>query len=317
MLKNMKQASLLASMVTALAITANISYAEETVVPSVDLNSGRGGEAQRVDDGTELKVCADPENMPYSNAKGEGFENKIAELLAQDLGLKLSYLFWYDRMGFLRNTLNAKRCDVVMGTTPDNDALRTSKPYYRSGHVFVWRKESNYNITDWDSPDLKKGIIGIVGQSPATIPMNDHGLINNARPYRQQRDLNLPPSYLIDDLAKKDIDIAIAWGPIGGYFAKTNAVPMEVRIIPEYVTGDAINQAKGKEFWNISVGVRKKDKERMVKIDAALERNKDKIEKILNDYGVPHVPVVEGDSVLGHKKANSDKPRGAVVPKTE
>jgi mxaJ protein len=317
MLKNMKQASLLASMVAALAITANISYAEETVVPSVDLNSGRGGEAQRVDDGTEFKVCADPENMPYSNAKGEGFENKIAELLAQDLGLKLSYLFWYDRMGFLRNTLNAKRCDVVMGTTPDNDALRTSKPYYRSGHVFVWRKESNYNITDWDSPDLKKGIIGIVGQSPATIPMNDHGLINNARPYRQQRDLNLPPSYLIDDLAKKDIDIAIAWGPIGGYFAKNNAVPMEVRIIPEYVTGDAINQAKGKEFWNISVGVRKKDKERMAKIDAALERNKDKIEKILNDYGVPHVPVVEGDSVLVNKKANSDKPRGAVVPKTE
>jgi mxaJ protein len=317
MLKNMKQASLLASMVAALAITANISYAEEAVVPSVDLNSGRGGEAQRVDDGTEFKVCADPENMPYSNAKGEGFENKIAELLAQDLGLKLSYLFWYDRMGFLRNTLNAKRCDVVMGTTPDNDALRTSKPYYRSGHVFVWRKESNYNITDWDSPDLKKGIIGIVGQSPATIPMNDHGLINNARPYRQQRDLNLPPSYLIDDLAKKDIDIAIAWGPIGGYFAKNNAVPMEVRIIPEYVTGDAINQAKGKEFWNISVGVRKKDKERMAKIDAALERNKDKIEKILNDYGVPHVPVVEGDSVLVNKKANSDKPRGAVVPKTE
>jgi mxaJ protein len=147
--------------------------------------------------------------------------------------------------------------------------------------------------------------------------MNDHGLINNARPYRQQRDLNLPPSYLIDDLAKKDIDIAVAWGPIGGYFAKNSKVPMEVRIIPEYVTGDAINRAKGKEFWNISVGVRKKDKERMAKIDAALERNKDKIEKILNDYGVPHVPVVEGDSVLGHKKANSDKPRGAVVPKTE
>ena len=182
-------------------------------------------------------------------------------------------------MGFLRNTLNAKRCDVVMGTAHDNDALRTSKPYYRSGHVFVWRKESNYNITDWDSPDLKKGVIGIVGQSPATIPMNDHGLIDNARPYRQQRDLNLPPSYLIDDLAKKDIDIAIAWGPIGGYFAKTKQVPMEVRIIPEYVTGDAINKAKGKEFWNISVGVRKKDKERMDKIDAALERNKDKIDE--------------------------------------
>jgi mxaJ protein len=316
MFKNMKQVSLLAGLVSALTLATSMSHAADEV-PSVDLNSGRGGEAQRVDDGTEFKVCADPENMPYSNTKGEGFENKIAELLANDLGLKLSYVFWYDRMGFLRNTLNAKRCDVVMGTTPDNDAVRTSKPYYRSGHVFVWRKDSNYNITDWTSPDLRKGVIGVVGQSPATIPMDENGLIGNARPYRQQRDLNLPPSYLIDDLAKKEIDIAVAWGPIGGYFAKNNSVPMEVRVIPEYVSANPISQAKGKEFWNISVGVRKKDKERMAKIDAALERNKDKIEQILKDYGVPMVPVVEGDSVLLNKKANSDKPRGAVVPKTE
>ena len=91
--------------------------------------------------------------MPFSNSKQEGFENKIAEVIAKDLGKKLTYLFWYDRMGFLRNTLNAKRCDVVMGTTQDNDALRTSKPYYRSGNVFVWRKDSNYNITNWDSPE--------------------------------------------------------------------------------------------------------------------------------------------------------------------
>ena len=320
MSKYIKQPSLVkglfASLFTVLAITANISYAEDDI-SNVDLNSGRGGEPQRVDDGTEFKVCADQDNMPYSNAKGEGFENKIAEVLAKDLGLKLTYQFWYDRMGFLRNTLNAKRCDVVMGTTPDNDALRTSKPYYRSGHVFVWRKDSNYNITDWDSPDLRKGIIGIVGQSPATIPMNEKGLITNARPYRMQRDLHLPPSYLIDDLAKKEIDIAVAWGPIGGYFAKNSPVPMEVRIIPEYTSTDVINQAKGKEFWNISVGVRKKDKERMAKIDAALERNKDKIEKILNDYGIPHVPVVEGDTVLLKSRENSDKPRGAIVPKTE
>lgn len=317
MLKHIKQHSLVASLVAVLAITANISYAEGDDVSNTDLNSGRGGEAQRVDDGTEFKVCADQDNMPYSNSKQEGFENKIAEVLAKDLGLKLTYQFWYDRMGFLRNTLNAKRCDVVMGTTPDNDALRTSKPYYRSGHVFVWRKDSNYNITDWDSPDLRKGIIGVVGQSPATIPMNDKGLIANARPYRMQRDLHLPPSYLIDDLEKKEIDIAVAWGPIGGYFAKNSKVPMEVRIIPEYVSSDSISQAKGKEFWNISVGVRKKDKERMAKIDAALERNKDKIEKILNDYGIPHVPVVEGDTVLLKSNEKSDKPKGEIVPKTE
>lgn len=293
-----------------LAIATTSVLAEDT---GVDMNSGRGGEAQRVDDGTEFKVCTDPANLPFSNNKGEGFENKIAEVLAKDLGLKLSYVYWPDRMGFYRNTINAKRCDVIIGTAEDNDVLRTSKPYYRSGHVYVWRKESNYNITDWDSPDLKKGVIGVVGQSPATIPMDEKGLIANARPYRMQRDLNLPSSYLIDDLASKEIDIAVAWGPIGGYFAKLSKVPMEVRIIPEYVGYDEINSAKGKEFWNISVGVRKKDKERMEKIDAALVRNKVAIDKILDDFGIPHVAVVEEK----RRGKNSDKDRSAVVPKTE
>ena len=238
MLKQIKQQSLLAGLTAFLLLTAISAYAEDAV--GLDLNSGRGGEAQRVDDGTEFRVCADQDLMPMSNSKQEGFENKIAEVIAKDLGKKLSYQFWYDRMGFLRNTLNAKRCDVVMGTAQDNDALRTSKPYYRSGNVWVWRKESNYNISNWDAPDLRKGFIGVIGQSPATIPMNEKNLIQNARPYRMQRDLNLPPSFLIDDLAKGDIDIAVAWGPIAGYFAKNNKVPMEVRLIPEYENANAI-----------------------------------------------------------------------------
>ena len=299
------------AVVVALTVASSLSYAADDI--SVDLSTGRGGEAQRVDDGTEFKVCADQDNMPYSNSKMEGFENKIAEVIAKDLGKKLTYQFWYDRMGFLRNTLNAKRCDVVMGTVDGNDALRTSKPYYRSGHVFIWRKDSNFNITNWDSPDLRKGVIGVVGQSPATIPLDANGLMGNARPYRMQRDLNLPPSYLTDDLAKGETDIVIAWGPIGGYFAKQSKVPMEVRIIPEYEN----TNVKGKEFWNISVGVRKKDKERMEMIQGALDRNKDKIDKILADYGVPTVPVVLGDSAEKKARANSDESRGAVVPKSE
>jgi mxaJ protein len=310
-----RKPGLVVGLFATLAITANTSFAENEI--GLDLNSGRGGEAQRVDDGTEFRVCADQDLMPMSNSKQEGFENKIAEVLAKDLGKKLSYQFWYDRQGFLRNTLNAKRCDVVMGTAQDNDALRTSKPYYRSGNIFVWRKDSNYNITNWDSPDLKKGFIGIVGQSPATIPMNDHDLIGNARPYRQQRDLNIPPSYLIDDLAKKEIDIAVVWGPIGGYFAKNSKVPMEVRLIPEYENSNPIQRAKGKQYWNISIGVRKKDKERMDMINAALERNKDKIEKILDEYGVPHVPVMEDDSIVKMTHEKSEAARGAIMPKSE
>ena len=298
-------------LISVLSLAATTGFAANDI--TIDSNSGRGGEAQRIDDGTEFKVCADQDNMPYSNSKFEGFENKIAEVLAKDLGKKLTYQFWYDRQGFLRNTLNAKRCDVVMGTVDGNDALRTSAPYYRSGHVFIWRKDSNFNITNWDSPDLRKGVIGVVGQSPATIPLNDNNLMGNARPYRMQRDLNLPPSYLVDDLAKGEIDVAIAWGPIGGYFAKNSAVPMEVRIIPEYEN----TNIKGKEFWNISVGVRKKDKERMELIQASLDRSKGKIEKILADYGIPTVPVVLGDRAEKKSRANSDLSRGAVIPKSE
>ncbi len=293
-----------------LALTSNVSFAAEVDIPSLNPDEGRIGEIRRVENNDEFKVCADPENMPFSNNKQEGFEDKIAQVLAQDLGKKLSFTYAYSRQGFFRNTLGANRCDVVIGTTSDADNMRTSKPYYRAGHVFVWRKASNYNITDWTSPDLRKGFIGVIDHSPATIPMNDNNLIGNARPYRIQRDLNLPSSFMIDDLAKGDIDIAIAWGPIGGYFAKQSKVPMVVAPIPEYET----ENAKGKEYWNISVGVRKKDKERMAMIQGALDRNQAKIIKILDDYGIPHVPVVEGDSLQkvynkygANKKPTTDK----------
>ena len=293
-----------------IALTSNVSFAAEVDIPSLNPDEGRIGEIRRVENNDEFKVCADPENMPFSNNKQEGFEDKIAQVLAQDLGKKLSFTYAYSRQGFFRNTLGANRCDVVIGTTSDSDMMRTSKPYYRAGHVYVWRKASNYNITDWTSPDLRKGFIGVIDHSPATIPMNDNNLIGNARPYRIQRDLNLPSSFMIDDLAKGDIDIAIAWGPIGGYFAKQSKVPMMVAPIPEYET----ENAKGKEYWNISVGVRKKDKERMAMIQAALDRNQAKIIKILDDYGIPHVPVVEGDSLQkvynkygANKKPTTDK----------
>lgn len=320
MLKQIKYKGLVAGMAALLLATTSVltstsALAEDAV--GLDLNSGRGGEAQRVDDGTEFRVCADQDLMPMSNSKQEGFENKIAEVIAKDLGKKLTYQFWYDRQGFLRNTLNAKRCDVVMGIGQDVDMLLTSKPYYRAGNIFVWRKDSNYNITNWDSPDLKKGFIGVVGQSPATIPMNEKDLIQNARPYRQQRNLHLPASYLIDDLAKKEIDIAIVWGPIGGYFAKNSTVPMEVRLIPEYENKNLIQQAKGKQYWNISMGVRKKDKERMELINAAIDRNQDKINKILDDYSVPRVPVIADDSIVKMTHKKSDAERGAIVPKSE
>ena len=272
-------------------------YAEDVDIPSINQDEGRLGEVRRVEDPTEFKVCADPDNLPYSNLKLEGFEDAIAKLIADELGKKLSFQYAYYRQGFLRNTLNANRCDVVMSTTADNDTMLTSKPYYRSTHVFVYRKDSGYDIKNWDSPDLKKGIIGIVGQSPESRPLSDHNLMGNARPYRIQRDLNFPPSQMVDDLVKGEIDVAVMWGPIGGYFAKKASIPLVVVPIPEY---EKVN-IKGKTEWNISIGVRKKDKERIAEINKVIEKRRKDIEKILDDYGIPHLPVVEGDSI--EKKA--------------
>ncbi len=292
MLKQLKGLAMCLALVSGYAVAGE--PIKDSDIPSLSADEGRPGEVRRVDDGTEFKVCSDPDNMPYSNIRGEGFEDKIAEVIAKDLGKKLTYAYAYNRQGFLRNTINAGRCDVIIGTTSDYDALRTSVPYYRSGHVFVWRKDSNFKITDWDSPDLRKGVIGIVDKSPATVPLNDHNLMANAKPYRLQRDLNLPTSFLIDDLAKGEIDVAVMWGPIAGYYMKQSKVPMEMAFVPEY---NKVN-LQGKEYWNISMGVRKKDKERIKVIDEALVRNKDKIAQILADYGIPSVPVVAGDTVF-------------------
>ncbi len=302
MLKQVQKIGIIASFLFA----SNLSMAAAIdEIPPLNPDEGRPGEQARVPSLDEFVVCTDPDNMPFSNNKQEGFEDKIAAVLAEDMKVPLKFMYAFNRFGFLRNTIKARRCDVIMGVPPDYDPLLTSKPYYRTGHVFVWRKESGYDINGWDSPDLKKGLVGTTDKSPTTVPLNDNGIIGNAKPYRIQRDLNKKPSEMIDDLETGVIDVAVAWGPIGGYFAKQSKVPMEVRLAPEYEK----NNARGKTYWNISIGVRHGDKERLKMIQGALDRNQDKIQKILADYGVPTVPVVEGDNIMKTYKENKKQLR--------
>lgn len=294
-----KQSLLSVLMVFTVSTSANALVTEvpETRtpnLPSLNADVGRIGEIRPISNDKEFRVCADPDMLPNQNLKREGFEDKIASLLADDLGKKLKYTYAYNRFGFLRNTIKAHRCDVLMGVTSDYDPVRTTKPYYRTGYVFVYRKDSGYDIQDWKSPDLKKGIIGITDKSPAAVPLSENGLMANARPYRLQRNLHFSPGYVIDDLVAGNIDVAIVWGPIGGYFAKKAKIPLEVKLIPEY---ENVNP-KGKNYWNISIGVRHPDKELAKLIEASLEKNKTKIDAILDEFGIPHVPVVEGDSIM-------------------
>jgi len=292
-------AAALLSITTNVCVAADESKGEDL---GFNMNMGRKGEPMLVEDPSVLRICADKDNLPYSNEKQEGFENKIAELIAKDLGKKVQYQFWYDRIGYIRNTLNAHRCDVLISTVAGNDMVLTSAPYYRSGYVFVYKKDSGLDISDWNSPDLRKVRIGLIGETPPSRPLADLGLLDNSRPYRLMRDLNQPPSMIIDDLIKGDLDLAIVWGPIGGYFAKKAPMPMVVRQVPEY---EAVS-AHGKEFWNISVAVRKGDKERLAMIEEVLKRRKADIDKIMDDYGIPHFPVVQ------EKKGGVKEKRGEV-----
>jgi mxaJ protein len=291
MLKN------LLSMFLLIILSISIQAADD--IPVQD-DIGKPGQAARVPKGTEFKVCADQDNMPYSNAEGEGFENKIAEVIAADLGKELSYQFWHDRFGFIRNTLKAFRCDVIIGTNTTYDAVNTTKPYYRAGHVWIYRKDSGYNISDWKSPDLRKGVIGIVDKSPVSVALDANDLIGNARPYRLMRDLTKSPGQIVDDLVSGEIDVAIMWGPIGGYYAKQSKEDLVVVLIPEYADGN--EGLTGKTYWNISAGVRKREDERRDMIEAALERNKDKIRKIMDDFGIPYAEPVFVDRLDGYKR---------------
>ena len=272
--------------------------AADTIAVNPDM--GKPGEPTRVPKDDEFKVCADQDNLPYSNDKGEGFENKIAEVLAADLGKELSYQFWHDRFGFLRNTLNAKRCDVIIGTNTTYDALDTTKPYYRAGHVWIYREDSGYDISSWDSPDLKKGVIGLVDKSPVTQALNANGLMANARPYRIQRDLTRSPGEPVEDVISGKIDVAIMWGPLGGYYAKQSDVNLVVVEIPEYSTGN--KKLQGKTYWNISAGVRKREVERREMVEGAIFRNLDKIYAIMDEYGIPHTEPIFVDRLDGYKR---------------
>ena len=286
-------------LITSLLVVMNLpSYAADDI--SVNANLGKPGEPARIPKENEFKVCADQDNLPYSNDRGEGFENKIAELLAADLGKDLSYQYWHDRFGFIRNTLKAMRCDVIIGTNTTYDAVNTTKPYYRAGHVWIYRKDSGYDIKDWNSPDLRKAIIGVHDKSPVTVALDANNLMINAKPYRIQRNLRESPGKIVNDMVNGDTDVVIAWGPIGGYYAKKAKADLVVVPIPEYANEDT--SLTGKTYWNISVGVRKKDDARRDMIEAALDRNKDKMQKILSDYGIPVIEPVYEDRLDGYKR---------------
>lgn len=236
-----------------------------------------------------LRVCADPNNMPFSNQQGEGFENKLAELVARDLGKTLAYTWHAQRRGFIRNTLAAGECDVVMGTS-HSELLSTTRSYYRSTYVFVSRADQDLNFSSIKAPELKTLRIGVhlIGDDGANTPpahaLGEQGIVDNVHGYLIYGDYRQasPPARLIDAVATGRIDIAAVWGPLAGYHAEKSEVPL--RIVP--IT-DTLDYMPLMFEYPIAMGVRKTDPYLKSLLNEVIYQRKDEIEALLAEYRVP------------------------------
>jgi quinoprotein dehydrogenase-associated probable ABC transporter substrate-binding protein len=243
---------------------------------------------------TQLRVCADPNNMPFSNEKLQGFENRIADLIAKDMGLTVHYTWWGQRRGFIRNTMNATlasgRCDVVMGVPDKYDLVRTTRPYYRSTYVFVYRKDKGLALKSLDDAALKTLKIGVhlLGDDytnpPPVHELGKRHIVDNVEGFSTFYSAENPPSAIVDAVASGKIDVAIVWGPVGGYFAARQRVPMTVVPIPS---------GKGDLpfAFDIAMGVKPGNDALSVRVQDVLDRRRADIAQILKTHGVP---VLEG-----------------------
>ncbi len=242
-----------------------------------------------------LRICSDPNNLPFSNRAGQGFEDKIARLIALDLRVLPAYTYALENAKFLKHTLLARKCDVVMGVSPGVEGVETTRPYYASSYVFVSRSRDGLALTSLADPRLRKLKIGVhlIGDdsTPPTLALGQEGIVNNIRGFMIQGDFDKPnpPARLIEAVEKKDVDVAAVWGPLGGYFAKRSPVPLRVATM----TGTE-RFAPLRFRFAIAIGVRQGDDALRAKLDTALVRNAGAIRDILKAYGVPLVEMDHG-----------------------
>jgi mxaJ protein len=247
-----------------------------------------------------LRVCADPNNLPFSNERGEGFENKLAEMVAAETGAKVEYTWWAQRRGFVRNTLRAGDCDVLMGVPTEYELAQTTRPYYRSSYVFVSRKDRSLHLRSLDDERLKNLRIGVqmigddFSNSPPAHALSARGIVRNVVGYSVLGDYSQPnpPARIVDAVASGDIDAALVWGPLAGYFAQREGVPLELATI----TPQADSPSRPFVF-DISMAVRRGDTERLERLENFIERRRADIDRLLDEFGVPRVAAPEEAAV--------------------
>lgn len=240
----------------------------------------------------ELRVCADPNNLPFSNSAEAGFENKLATMVGRYLGEQVSYTWWAQRRGFIRNTLKAGKCDVVMGVPAGYDLVETTKPYYRSTYVFVTRQDQHLDLSSLLDQRLHQLVIGVhlIGDDgnnpPPAQALGEQGIVDNVRGYSIYGDYRQadPPARLIEAVENGDIDVAAAWGPLGGYFAQRSPVPLTVTPMRDY------ERFAPQQFqFAIAMGVRKGDDGLRDRLNSFIDEHRSEITSLLHNYGVPLV----------------------------
>ena len=249
-----------------------------------------------------LRVCADPHNLPFSNEAGEGFENKIAQLLAGDLGLEIAYTWYPQSIGFVRNTLGAHACDVVMGTVSTGELMQSTNPYYRSSYALVQRADAKTKAQALTDPQLADLRIGAVARTPPVDILAKQGLLKNVTPYALVVDTRYdsPGRDMIEDVAAGKIDVGVLLGPIAGYWAKQASVPLEV--IP--LSGES---AGVRLDFRIAMGLRRNEPEWKHVLNDFIAKHQAEIQAILLEYGVPLL------DEQGHQiKAAADTRQGAL-----
>jgi quinoprotein dehydrogenase-associated probable ABC transporter substrate-binding protein len=230
-----------------------------------------------------FRVCADPRDLPFSNKEGQGFENKIAELLAQKLGKSVAYAYYPNSTGFIRNTLNAHRCDVVMDMPQGDDFVQVTNPYYRASYALVTKKGGDLeSVATLEDERLKGKRIGIVAGTPPATNLAVNGLLANVKSYPLVIDTraDAPTADMIKDLEDGVIDVGVLWGPIAGNFAKNAKTPLQVTPLVNEKTGP-------KMVYRMGLGVRHSDQEWKRTLNRLIAENQVEIDKILDGYGVP------------------------------
>ncbi len=255
------------------------------------------------DQSEPIRVCADPDNLPYSNTDLKGFENKIAEVVGQELGASLSYFWWPAQRGLIRHTLQVDQCDVFISIPKGFDPVLWTKPYYRSSYVLAYRSDRKLGLRSLDDEALKRLRIGVHVNTPPFDALANRGLAENIVNYRLFFDPEDPdpakrPDKVLEDVLSGAIDVAVAWGPTVGYFIKRHPSALEVVSLDD--------DAKVPMSFEFSMGVRKGNRELKARLEGVLDKRERDIRKILEDYGVPLLPLKPPGEAPGEKRAPAE-----------